>query len=122
MSVVARQWDPDVSLSREFRAFVVAGELVAVSQYDDQLMYHFVVEHSYQIVVAIRECIRLIKSRLQALSFASPNMGIVVDFLVVPAIDRETRAIDPDMQWQARVIELNPFGPMTGASLFCWNY
>merc|ERR1719189_2538238 len=41
-------------------------------------------------------------------------MAIVVDVLVTPAPL-------PSSPWPAKVIELNPFGPMTGASLFQWN-
>lgn len=111
LSIVAREWDDDVRLEREFRTFVVAGEVTAISQYDDQLMYPFVVAHQEKIVVAIIQCLALTKEIIQGLS---ANLGVVVDFLVVPSTHDGT-------QWQARIIELNPFGPMTGASLFCWT-
>eukprot|EP00419_Tripos_fusus_P089389 CAMPEP_0172844236 /NCGR_PEP_ID=MMETSP1075-20121228/32049_1 /TAXON_ID=2916 /ORGANISM="Ceratium fusus, Strain PA161109" /LENGTH=506 /DNA_ID=CAMNT_0013688633 /DNA_START=35 /DNA_END=1554 /DNA_ORIENTATION=- len=114
MSVVAREWDPDVSLGREFRTFVVAGNVVAISQYDDQLAYPYVVNNTEQIVTAIIDCLRLAKPKLDELSFATANMAIVVDVLVTPAPL-------PSSPWPAKVIELTPFGPMTGASLFQWN-
>lgn len=111
MSVVVREWDDAVKLEREFRTFVVGGEVTAISQYDDQLMYPFVAAHPEQIVAAITECLAPAKATLQSLS---ANRGVVVDFLVVPSGHGGT-------PWQARIIELNPFGPMTGASLFTWT-
>jgi len=111
MSVVAREWDDEVRLEREFRCFVVAGEVAAISQYDDQLMYPFVVAHREEIVAAIIHCISLIKPTLQLLS---SDKGVVVDCLVMPSTCGGT-------PWQVRIIELNPFGPMTGASLFTWT-
>merc|ERR1712217_808345 len=42
--------------------------------------------------------------------------AVVVDFLVVPLGNS-----CEDGQMSAKVVELNPFGPMTGASLFSWT-
>lgn len=111
MSVVVREWDDAVRLEREFRTFVVGGKVTAISQYDDQLMYPFVAAHPEQIVTAIIECLAPAKATLQSIS---ADRGVVVDCLVVPSSHDGTR-------WQARIIELNPFGPMTGASLFTWT-
>jgi len=110
MSIVARQWDDDVRLEREFRTFVVAGEVTGISQYDDQLMYPFVGTHAEEIVAAIAVCVAAAKPQLQRLS---ASLGVVVDLLVVPGSEGRP--------WQARIIELNPFGPMTGSPLFSWN-
>lgn len=108
LSVVAREWDDEVKLEREFRAFVVAGEVTAVSQYDDQLTYRFVVENSEKIVAAIVNCLALTRPQLQRLS---ANLGVVVDFLVVPSGHDAT-------PWQARIIELNPFGSVANRPPF----
>lgn len=112
VSVVARVWDNQVMLDREFRAFVVGGHVVAISQYDDQLCYPFVVDHPEEIVSTIMRGMNDARPCLESAGLASPAMAVVIDFLVVPSQDN---------QWLARVIELNPFGPMTGASLFCWR-
>jgi len=113
MSLAVRQWDADVRLEREFRTFVVAGEVVAISQYDDQLAYQFVLtsNHAELIVGAIVSGMREAKTQLEALDLMAP---IVVDFLVIPP------GHDSEL-WRSRIIELNPFGPMTGASLFHWT-
>lgn len=113
MSVVAREWDDDVKLEREFRTFVVGGDITAISQYDDQLAYPFVStpEHHQKIVSAIIHCLALARETLQHLS---GNLGVVVDCVVIPSNDVAS-------PWHARIIELNPFGPMTGASLFSWS-
>lgn len=111
MTIVVREFDDEVRLEREFRTFVVAGEVTAISQYDDQLMYTFAATHKEKIVAAIKQCLAIAKPILQALS---ANLGVVADFLVVPSMDHEA-------PWHARIIELNPFGPMTGASLFTWT-
>jgi len=110
MSIVAREWDDKVKLEREFRTFVVAGEITAISQYDDQLMYPFVASSVLEIVASIKRCCAA--SALVLTELFGSN-GVVVDVAVIPSTDGEP--------WQARVIELNPFGPMTGASLFHWT-
>lgn len=111
MSVVARTWDGDVRLEREFRTFVVGGELTAITQYDDQLAFAFVREHTEEIVSAIRQCHEQARPSLARLGLAEPAMAVIVDYLVVPGPEA----------WEARVIELNPFGLMTGGSLFTWS-
>lgn len=111
MTVVAREWDDEVRLEREFRTFVVDGKLTAISQYDDQLAYPFVIANQEKIVAVIVDC--LARAELQ-IKIISANFGVVVDFLVVPDFGDGSA-------WQARIIELNPFGHMTGASLFTWT-
>jgi hypothetical protein len=116
VGIVARAWDEEVKLEREFRCFVVDGELTAISQYDDQLMYDFVVDSAAhapeKITIAICDCLASVKTKIKALS---GNRAIVVDFLIIPSMDASTST------WQARIIEVNPFGPMTGAALFSWT-
>jgi hypothetical protein len=35
MSLVVREWDEDVRMQHEYRGFICAGQLTALSQYDD---------------------------------------------------------------------------------------
>jgi len=108
VSVVARAWDPQVRLEREFRAFVAAGRLCAVTQYDDQLYHPSIAANPQRILGAIRRGFAQALPGLRAMGFAEPAVAVVVDFFVPPGEE------------VARVVELNPFGPMTGASLFTW--
>jgi len=129
ISVLARTWDDEVAMEREFRTFVVSGQVVAISQYDDQLCYPFVQQNADQIVaVILRDFEALVRPCLQQAGFASPSVAVVVDFLVVPGKsvrdaggEGDGSGVTEDDDWHARLIELNPFGPMTGASLFCWR-
>jgi len=108
VSVVARAWDPQVRLEREFRAFAAAGRLCAVTQYDDQLCHQSISADPQRILDAIGRGFAQALPGLQAMGFAGPTVAVVVDFFVPPGEE------------VARVVELNPFGPMTGASLFTW--
>lgn len=109
MSVVVRPWDSEALLEREFRAFVVEGRLTAVTQYDDQLRSNAVQQPEDVVSAILRTHARALPG-LQRLGLTKSNTCVVVDFLLLPA-----------EAWEARVIELNPFGPMTGASLFTWS-
>lgn len=108
VSVVARAWDPKVRLEHEFRAFVAAGRLCAVTQYDDQLCHPSIAANPQCILSSIHRGFAQALPGLRAMGFAEPGVAVVVDFFVPPGEE------------VARVVELNPFGPMTGASLFTW--
>lgn len=114
MSVVARVWDPAVRLEREFRAFVVAGRVRALTQYDDQLCHSQIMKQPEHIIDAILQGFCRAEHGLQRLKLMESSAAIIIDFLVAPA-----SAADDALE--ARIIELNPFGPMTGASLFTWT-
>jgi len=114
VSIAVRAWDNDVKLEREFRTFVIGGKVVAISQYDDQMCYPFVTENAEQIVAEVVSGMQRSRSCLEAAGLASPDRAVVVDFVLVPRPDGFGA-------WDARVIELNPFGPMTGACLFVWT-
>merc|ERR1712205_294566 len=74
--------------------------------------------HPEKIVSAVLKCVAASRLELQSLS---SNLGVVVDVLVVPPdLCSQTSGMQ-ESDWQARIIELNPFGPVTGASLFCWT-
>jgi hypothetical protein len=118
MSLILRAWDHDVSLEREFRTFVVGGEITAIAQYDDQLCYSFVMNHPEDIVQAILRCLNNIRPKLEELGLTAESLGVVIDFLVVPG-DASGKGDASD--WSAQVVELNPFGPVTGAPLFTWT-
>lgn len=115
VNLVARAWDGRVKLQREFRGFVADGRLTAVSQYDDQLRYGFVVQHAERIVAAILRCFGRVRPHLEAHGFRTA----VVDFVLLPGAAGAWPE-DPE-EWQALVVEMNPFGTMTGASLFSWT-
>ncbi len=112
MSIVARSWDSRVLLEREFRVFVVAGHVTAISQYDDRLCYDFVAAQTGEIAKAILRSVELLRPGLMQLGLAEGNSALVADFVVVPC---EKSGLE------AKLIEINPFGTMTGAALFSWE-
>jgi len=118
MSLVVRAWDDNFRLDREFRTFVVGGEITAIAQYDDQLCYSFVKDYPESIVKAIVRSLDSIRPNLDSLGLTSASMAVVVDFLVVPG---DAVAGGDTSTWSAQVVELNPFGPATGAPLFNWH-
>jgi hypothetical protein len=122
MSLVVREWDEDVRMQHEYRGFICAGQLTALSQYDDQLGY--AIERPREVLARAQSCFTRVLPSLQALGF---DACCVIDFLIVPpasgATDSTSSKHDcaPEGGWKTAVIELNPFGPMTGASLFRWD-
>merc|ERR1712187_801781 len=83
MNVVVRAWDSRVKLEREFRTFVVGGQIAAISQYDDQLCYEFATTHPQEIVRAIVHCLDRARPGLQRLGLAAPTSAVVIDFAIV---------------------------------------
>mmetsp|Transcript_10039 Transcript_10039/g.22544 ORF Transcript_10039/g.22544 Transcript_10039/m.22544 type:complete len:456 (-) Transcript_10039:238-1605(-) len=119
VGLVVRTWDDSVALEREFRTFLVGGKVAAITQYDDQLCYPFVVQNRAEIVRCILRAVQEALPSLDQVGFVSDALGnpraVVADLLVVPA-----PAGDGSSVWQAKLIEFNPFGPMTGGSFFSW--
>lgn len=114
MTVVARLWDSTVVLEREFRVFVVRGVATAITQYDDQLCHAFARDHGAAVVPAILDALERLQPSIRRLGLA--DTCFVADFAVVPGPHELESG-----QLKARLIELNPFGPVTGASLFDWR-
>jgi len=124
ISLVVRRWVPGVQVRREFRGFVASGRLVALSQYDDRISCVEVCEHAQSMAEACHKTFAAAQGAIASLKHAA----LVVDFAVTrgtPPIDptaEETSSAASSACWEAHIIELNPFGPMTGSSLFDWNY
>lgn len=117
MSVVVRAWDDAVALDREYRTFVVGGQITAISQYDDQLVSDSELPNAEETVGAISQCLEQARSGLEHLGLANAASALVIDFLLV----HEDASSTGGATWTARLIELNPFGPSTGACLFDWT-
>jgi len=104
MKIVIREWDDRIYLGNEFRSFVVNGNLTAISQYNDMCFYPHIANKENEIKQQIKEFFdKEIKDTLNKYYHA-----YVIDFVLIS--DKEIK-----------VIELNPFGGMTGASLFSWQ-
>jgi len=121
VSLVVRTWENSVALEHEVRAFLVGGKVAAISQYDDQMRHPVVEENRQQIVLAVLSAAQDIATSLQSAGFLEDAVGgqplpVVADFLVLPT------AHGGESTWKAKLIELNPFGPMTGAALFTWTH
>eukprot|EP00812_Abedinium_dasypus_P012351 NODE_5873_length_548_cov_176.862069.p3 GENE.NODE_5873_length_548_cov_176.862069~~NODE_5873_length_548_cov_176.862069.p3 ORF type:complete len:104 (+),score=25.95 NODE_5873_length_548_cov_176.862069:3-314(+) len=87
----------------------MGGELTAISQYDDQLRYDFVVEHAEVAVAVIRQCFEQVKPLLAQLGYVMA----VVDFVVLPECGDASGGGGGGSgsdAWRARVVEINPFG------------
>ena len=107
MSVVVRGWRNGVTLDREFRVFIVSGQATAISQYDERLSYDFVREQPNAIAIAILRGVEQLRPALGRLGLAKEGSAVVADFAVLQEGERG--------EFDVKVIELNPFGPVTGA-------
>lgn len=100
--VVCRRWEP-VDPEAEWRCFVSRGVLVAAAQYNDQLCYP-------QLAGAPEAVDDAVARMQQLFAVVGPLVNhsyYVIDF-----------ALSANRCW---VVELNPAGPVTGASLFNWT-
>jgi hypothetical protein len=100
--VVLREWEADLSLEYEFRAFVHNGKVTVISQYD-----HYCV---YPSLPKLKD--KLQDMMLKLWQEVHPHVGedsYVMDFAYLPSKD------------QMKVIEISPFLDCTGAALFRWS-
>eukprot|EP00640_Fibrocapsa_japonica_P001844 CAMPEP_0113935568 /NCGR_PEP_ID=MMETSP1339-20121228/2708_1 /TAXON_ID=94617 /ORGANISM="Fibrocapsa japonica" /LENGTH=446 /DNA_ID=CAMNT_0000937777 /DNA_START=1 /DNA_END=1341 /DNA_ORIENTATION=- /assembly_acc=CAM_ASM_000762 len=116
VSLVVRPWVKDVQVSREFRAFVVNSQLVALSQYDDRIANAEMYDHVLAMAATICKLFESVRATISSLG----HVALVIDFAVSPFEDNSKEEMKEE--WQAHMIELNPFGPMTGSSLFDWRH
>eukprot|EP01051_Picozoa_sp_SAG22_P007046 SAG22_NODE_483_length_9925_cov_3.568186_1_plen_664_part_00 len=100
--LVLREWEPELTLDHEFRAFVCDGQITAITQYD-----HFC---RYDHLFALRPKLQgMITARWQALH---PLVGVesyAADFGYLPSADAVV------------LIELSPFARCTGGGCFRWS-
>mmetsp|Transcript_24429 Transcript_24429/g.34242 ORF Transcript_24429/g.34242 Transcript_24429/m.34242 type:complete len:436 (-) Transcript_24429:355-1662(-) len=99
MRLVVREWYT-FDVNKEFRCFVVHKKLTAISQYNDLLFYQ-------DLQGKEKEIANVIETYFNQFADAIKFPYFVIDFVILP-------------DWTARVIEINPFGAMTGGPLF--NY
>lgn len=100
--VVLRQWEPDLRLENEFRAFVYEGKLAAVSQYDHYGVFDDLEEHMGRIEELIRVAWKALHPHVGEATYAC-------DWVYLPASDSVT------------LVELSPFRNCTGAACFRWD-
>lgn len=104
MKVVVREWDERVDLSNEFRCFVVGSDMTAISQYCESVYYEQWSRQEEQIKELLVTAWNQIKEPL-----TKHYKAVVLDFALFPENE------------EVRLIEVNPFGPMTGEACFDWN-
>jgi gamma-glutamylcyclotransferase (GGCT)/AIG2-like uncharacterized protein YtfP len=100
--VVLRQWQPNMSMEYEFRAYVNNNQLNAISQYDHYCVY----PNLTRMKDTIQEKILTLWEKVH------PYVGessYVIDFAY---LEKEDKLI---------VIECSPFRTCTGAALFSWK-
>jgi len=99
IQIIVRQW-VTVPISGEFRGFVYAKELTALSQYFDSCYFPELIKNESKILSRIQEFFTKIKASI-------PLSNYIIDF----ALTSEN----------IYIIELNPFAPTTDACLFTWT-
>lgn len=102
MKIVLRHWMDGVDLANEFRGFVCQGNLTALSQYNDGNYYPELMGKEELIVGKISAYWQKVKHQVK-------YQACIVDFVLVN-----------NMQ-DVYIVEINPFGPVTGGALFDWG-
>jgi len=103
MKLVIRRWKDGVDVGNEFRGFVCDGKLTALSQYNDMCYYYELDGKEALIVDKIMEF-------WQRLAPHVHYQAVIVDFVLV------------DDFTKVYCVEVNPWGPVTGCSLFRWAF
>jgi hypothetical protein len=109
-NIIIREWNHLLDPSMEFRCFVYQSNLTAISQYD-----HYCKFYSLQNDLTIQQIkstiIQYWQEKVKPLldPFPEKYSNYIVD---IGLIGNELECI---------IIELNPFAPSTGASLFDWK-
>jgi gamma-glutamylcyclotransferase (GGCT)/AIG2-like uncharacterized protein YtfP len=99
-----REWEPELKLEYEFRAFVYNGVLTAISQYDHYAYYPDLHTQRDKLLRGLYQYWKMVHEsiKLQGGSY-------VIDIGYLHQSDRFI------------VIELSPYTPCTGAALFHWR-
>eukprot|EP00026_Physarum_polycephalum_P010267 Phypoly_transcript_10424.p1 GENE.Phypoly_transcript_10424~~Phypoly_transcript_10424.p1 ORF type:complete len:433 (+),score=73.40 Phypoly_transcript_10424:114-1301(+) len=100
MKFIVREF-VSLDVSYEFRGFACKNTLTAISQYNNLCYYPHFQDKEQAIVDKIVEFYKTICADIKYIAY-------VIDFVIIGDV--------------VKVIEINPFGPMTGASLFNWDY
>jgi gamma-glutamylcyclotransferase (GGCT)/AIG2-like uncharacterized protein YtfP len=99
-----RVWENELTMDNEFRLFIHAGELVAISQYDHYSYYPHLQNIKDKLEAGLRELWLRVHPHV-----CEPNSSYIIDIAFLPSSDKFV------------VVELNPFSPCTGAALFSWS-
>jgi len=106
MKVILRVWEERLDHRMEFRAFVCAGELTAMSQYNHYCYFPEVVRRKGELLEVLRSFWdEEVRQRV-------PLPNYVVDFAVMEPAGSAS---------QVAVVELNPFETTTGGALYDWS-
>ena len=100
--IVLRQFEPEISLEYEFRAFIFNGKLNAITQYDHYCIY----PNLLNIQEKIKQKIFLL---WQSVHSYVGEQSYIMDFAYLPQKDL------------CIVIELSPFLTCTGTACFSWR-
>jgi D123 len=108
-ALFVRPWFASITPQSEFRVFVAKGRTTAISQYYTQVYFPLLDSRREDVTK------RILSFAKEMIAHLEPLRTYVLD------ISLDVRAADPPDSWDARVIELNPLHPSTGAGLFSWE-
>jgi len=108
MTVAVREWNDQVELANEFRCFVVDSKITAISQYCEYMYLAQWANREEEIKTLVLKAWENIKGLLNR-----HYKACVLDFVIFPDA--------AEGSCKVQVIEVNPFGPMTGSCCFDWK-
>lgn len=107
--IFLRQW-LNIEPWQEFRCFMKGGNLVGVSQ------YNYLEGECFDEVVEYKDSIRwAIEMFFEKFKKVSHLNDVVFDVIVTK------KQCENEIQWEVKLLEINPFFAMTDPCLFCWD-
>lgn len=100
--ICLREYCPFITLDLEFRSFIYNKKLTCITQYDHHSFYPHIQSLKDKIINAITNEVKLIQEYIQIKNY-------VADFIY----DKQNEKVI--------LIEISPFLPCTGSSLFSWS-
>ena len=113
-NIIIRQWHSSLDSSMEFRCFVHESSLTAISQYNHYCKF-YELQNELTVQKIKISIIEYWQQRIKPLldPFKEKYSSYIIDLgLIENGSSNELECV---------VIELNPFAPSTGASLFDWK-
>ncbi len=135
LQIIVRKWINKIKLGREFRGFVCKGEMRAICQYNEWCYYADLLGQKKSIVQRIMKCFDALKEKVRTInlsvSWCVRCLAHLADscynHFQVPLAYKETAyvidfaLIGGKEDGEVKMVEINPFGPATGAALFDWE-
>ncbi|OHT14245.1 hypothetical protein TRFO_15397 [Tritrichomonas foetus] len=122
--IIFREWDNCLKSHLEFRCFIYNFEITALTQYDNVSYYSDIEANKEEILRAIRDLFdNKIQEKLKNENSPFKEGRCVIDFAIYFNDKKnDDNTSEPNQKLcSAKLVEINRFNELCGASLFCWR-